>query len=215
MDKDSYPGRNSFKRRRTGPTRLMGVIAVIATLAMTGAGFAGADPSNAPTPTEDVVVPSEGVVVPSSSSEMPLTTSPVPSVASEVSPAPPAPEARTGFVALRSRATGACLDDSSFGLRGFGCNGLDFQRWNVIFTGDAYYRIQNMATGRCLDDSSYGFRTVDCNGGQWQLWSIIKQGSNGSEIKNRFGTTRCVDDSNLGVRTLPCNGTVYQRWDLN
>lgn len=208
MDKDSYRGRNSFKRRRTGSTRLMGVIAVIATLAVTGAGFAGAAPSNAPTPTEDVVVPA-------SSSETPSTTSAAPSVTPEVSPAPTAPEARAGFVALQSRATGACLDDSSFGLRGFGCNGLDFQRWNIMFTGDVYYRIQNMATGRCLDDSSNGFRTVDCNGGQWQLWSIIKQGSNGSEIKNRFGTTRCVDDSNLGVRTLPCNGTVYQRWNLN
>ncbi|OFE10896.1 hypothetical protein A5N83_00215 [Rhodococcus sp. 1139] len=115
---------------------------------------------------------------------------------------------------MQSRATGACLDDSSMGLRGFGCNGLDFQRWNFMMVGDIYYRIQNMSTTRCLDHSNeYGLRTVNCNAGAYQTWRVVTF-SGGIEVQN-FGTGKCLDDSNLGVRAINCNGTVHQRWNFN
>ncbi|OFE10818.1 hypothetical protein A5N83_00620 [Rhodococcus sp. 1139] len=115
---------------------------------------------------------------------------------------------------LRSNATGACLDDSSLGLRGFACNGLIFQKWNVDQADIAQFKIQSNSTGRCLDHSNEnGLRTVDCNGLNWQKWNITNK-NGGLEVRNRQ-TGKCLDDSNLGVRAISCNDTIYQRWSLN
>src|SRR5438270_7968336 len=53
--------------------------------------------------------------------------------------------------------TNRCLDDSGDDshdvLRGFPCNGLDFQKWIVHVQADGTRELRNVHTNRCLDDS--------------------------------------------------------------
>src|SRR5947208_4731740 len=57
-----------------------------------------------------------------------------------------------GINSWRNRATGACMDDSPYGLRAFPCNGLPFQTWHNNVNGFLFTML-NAATYRCLDDS--------------------------------------------------------------
>ncbi|WP_442971880.1 ricin-type beta-trefoil lectin domain protein [Rhodococcus sp. WMMA185] len=127
----------------------------------------------------------------------------------------PTPEAKAaGLInTIRSNATGACLDSSSFGVRGFPCNGLAYQRWNVSQLDFAQFELESHGTWQCLDhNDAYGLRTSECRTlSTNQKWNITNKG--GLEIRNR-ATNKCLDDSALGVRVITCNDTVYQRWSL-
>ena len=207
MNQDSLVGYKPRRRCRNSVGRLFGAVALASVLAVSGATLASAEPSASPSTTEEAVEPPSASGAPTAS-VAPTTT----------------PESQTGTPTLealaagrvntvQNRVTWACLDDSSLGLRGFPCNGLDFQRWNFTLVGDVYYRVQNISNGRCLDHSdAYGLRTLSCNGGGYQLWSVLDLG-NGIELRNAQSGS-CLDDSNLGVRAIGCNGGQYQRWNL-
>ncbi|MGI5167176.1 RICIN domain-containing protein [Spirillospora sp. CA-253888] len=115
---------------------------------------------------------------------------------------------------MQNRFTQACLDDSrAYGLRGFPCNGLDFQRWNTVERQWGMWTVENVATGHCLDDSNeYGLRAITCNGYPHQMWTLQDRGGY-LELWNRQ-TRRCLDDSPVGVRSFSCNGQDYQRWNF-
>ncbi|MGW5577176.1 RICIN domain-containing protein [Micromonospora chokoriensis] len=65
---------------------------------------------------------------------------------------------------------GACLDANQTEVYGLGCNGGNFQRWNVTGAGNGFWRIQNRATGKCLDSDARRVYMLSCNGGLNQRW---------------------------------------------
>ena len=207
MNQDSLVGYKPRRRYRNSVGRLFGAVALASVLAVSGATLASAEPSATPSTTEEAVEPPSASGAP--------TTSVAPTTTPESQTGTPTPEARAAAAlvnAIRSNATGACLDYSSFGTRGFACNGTPFQMWNVTQQDFAQFELQNLPTGRCLDHSiAYGLRTIDCNNGMFQKWNITDKG--GLEIMNR-GTNQCLDDSSYGVRVVPCNNLVFQRWGL-
>lgn len=186
--------------------RFLGVVAVVSTLAVSGATIASAAPSEptaVPSASEEASDPS--LVTPTSSSTPATTTE-------EQSDSPGDVQARgVGISQWQNKGTGRCLDDSSLGLRTFPCNGLVFQQWRTRQFDFVYIEFYNNNTGRCLDDSDFGLRTVSCNGGGWQYW-VVRNTSSGIEIQNRY-TLRCLDDSGAGLRTYSCNGGIWQRWN--
>ncbi|MFE3412289.1 RICIN domain-containing protein [Streptomyces mirabilis] len=142
--------------------------------------------------------------------------------------------------------TRRCVDDSIDSnaisgnlLRGYPCNGYNWQKWRVIeiedIGGDTYAALKNDATGLCLDDSNGGpngadlLRGYPCNGYNWQKWRIVSRitGTNPAyfqQVLQNAGTGRCLDDSDAGrggsdlLRGYPCNGPSqdggWQGWDL-
>ncbi|WP_254069060.1 ricin-type beta-trefoil lectin domain protein [Streptomyces sp. TM32] len=116
--------------------------------------------------------------------------------------------------ALQNQNTGRCVDDSfAYGLRAFGCNGLNYQRFNYYSQPDGSWVLQNQNTGRCVDDSfAYGLRAFGCNGLNYQKWRIIYQ-SDGSASYQNENTGRVIDDSSAyGLRAFGYNGLSYQRF---
>lgn len=112
----------------------------------------------------------------------------------------------------KNQATGRCLDDSQqYGLRPFGCNGLDYQLFQI--TGGA--AIINNHTGRCLDDSpQFHLRSFPCNGLQYQRWTVSSVGPNLVFI-NKY-TNLAIDDSlQFGLRTFTVNFQTYQQFFPN
>ncbi len=115
---------------------------------------------------------------------------------------------------FQNRATSACIDESfAYGVRGYGCNDSNFQKWNVHIYNDATRQFRNLATGRCLDDSlQYGLRTFGCNNSEFQSWDVETIGHNLISLSNQ-ATGRCLDDSNeYGLRTYACHTSNYQAW---
>ncbi|WP_177235540.1 RICIN domain-containing protein [Streptomyces sp. MUSC 14] len=79
----------------------------------------------------------------------------------------PIPPGGGGTVSLHNEATGKCVDDSSYGLRDFGCQNptgpyAGFQQFALSQQSDGTWVFQNVATGKCVDDSNYGLRDFGC-----------------------------------------------------
>ncbi|MFD7665098.1 RICIN domain-containing protein [Streptomyces sp. NPDC059788] len=111
-------------------------------------------------------------------------------------------------------ATGSCLDDSlAYGLRGFGCNGMDFQKWNVHVWNDATFQFRNINTQRCLYDDGRVLATRPCNSSREQSWFVTHHGSDSISFQSQ-ATNKCLDDSEFGLRTIPCAGgsNRHQLW---
>ncbi|MGW3266151.1 RICIN domain-containing protein [Streptomyces sp. NPDC001056] len=112
-------------------------------------------------------------------------------------------------------ATGGCLDDSfAYGFRGFDCNGLDFQNWNVhIWQGDGTRQFRNIATGRCwyggVPEGAHPY-TTDCDSSKEQSWWVYPRGDRVS-FENQ-ATGLCLDDSEYGLRMLKCTQNRNQTW---
>lgn len=109
-----------------------------------------------------------------------------------------------------------CVDDSiDYGVRMFGCNGLNYQKWYIDASWPNPYSptfFQNVATGRCLDDSVYGLRVLPCNGGTWQIWEPTIWGDNTWQLQNR-ATGRCLAASHNGsVHSSTCTQSEWQSW---
>ncbi|WP_186762724.1 RICIN domain-containing protein [Lentzea tibetensis] len=108
--------------------------------------------------------------------------------------------------------TGACVDDSSYGLRGYGCNGKVFQDWTVHVWNDGTRQFRSRATGECLYDDGYTLDTRPCNSSREQSWYVDKN-NGGAQLQSQ-ATLECLDDSSWGLRTLPCspNWNTHQRF---
>ncbi|WP_369374442.1 RICIN domain-containing protein [Promicromonospora sp. Populi] len=120
--------------------------------------------------------------------------------------------ARAAGYPLTNVATLQCMDASiSAGVRLNGCNGSNYQEWNVTGSG-GIYTFHHDETGLCLDGSiSQGVRLNTCNGSEYQRWELAL-GSTGYRVLN-VGTRTCLDGSiSQGVRLNTCNNTDYQRW---
>ncbi|MEU3375297.1 RICIN domain-containing protein [Streptomyces sp. NPDC006660] len=116
--------------------------------------------------------------------------------------------------ALKNVNTGRCVDDSgAYGLRPFGCNGLNYQYWGLYGQSNGNWVLKNGNTGRCIDDSgAYGLRSFGCNGLNYQRWAIYYNG-NGTLTFQNENTGRCMDDSGAyGLRSFGCNGLNYQQF---
>jgi serine/threonine-protein kinase len=118
--------------------------------------------------------------------------------------------ARTdAIIRFRDQATHRCLDANQRDLYTLGCNGGNWQNWNVPFNG----QIKNNQTGLCLDSNYAGAAYVlSCNGGNYQKWLLQK----GGLIQN-WQTGLCLDSNADGqVYTRGCNdGNNYQIWQQN
>ncbi|MEU7870399.1 RICIN domain-containing protein [Dactylosporangium sp. NPDC049140] len=77
-----------------------------------------------------------------------------------------------GTVRFMNEYTTMCLDDSEYGVRGWGCNDLAYQKWKVNGWGNGWYELLNQYTHHCLDVSEYGVRDVGCNGMTYQQWKV-------------------------------------------
>jgi hypothetical protein len=77
-----------------------------------------------------------------------------------------------GTVRFMNEYTTMCLDDSEYGVRGWGCNDLAYQKWKVNGWGNGWYELLNQYTHHCLDVSEYGVRDVGCNGLTYQQWKV-------------------------------------------
>ncbi|MFD9246508.1 RICIN domain-containing protein [Streptomyces sp. NPDC059556] len=108
-------------------------------------------------------------------------------------------------------ATGSCLDDSQqFGLRGYGCNGGVYQKWNVHVWGDGTRQLRNLATNECLFDDGFTLATHACNSTREQSWFAHKSGDRVTFQSQATG--ECLDDSQYGLRTIPCSYNRNQTW---
>ncbi|KQX46290.1 MULTISPECIES: RICIN domain-containing protein [unclassified Streptomyces] len=108
-------------------------------------------------------------------------------------------------------ATGSCLDDSQqFGLRGYGCNGGVYQKWNVHVWGDGTRQLRNLATNECLYDDGYTLATRACNSSREQSWFAHKNGDRVTFESQATG--ECLDDSEYGLRTIQCYYNRNQTW---
>ncbi|MEV5971257.1 RICIN domain-containing protein [Streptomyces sp. NPDC051921] len=119
---------------------------------------------------------------------------------------------------FRSRATFACLDDSTaHGLRTTLCYGNSHQTWTVHVWADGTRRMQNHATRLCLADFPDGdASTQPCDEGKDESWIVHRYPNGDIELKNQK-TGRCLDDStDHGLRTFPCgthtSPSPYQTW---
>jgi hypothetical protein len=107
-------------------------------------------------------------------------------------------------------ATGSCLDDSQYGLRGYACNGGVYQKWNVHKWADDTRQFRNLATNECLYDDGVTLDTRACNSSKQQSWFVFH---NGDKLTFQSQATgECLDDSQYGLRTIRCNGGVNQAW---
>ncbi|MFD4628656.1 RICIN domain-containing protein [Streptomyces sp. NPDC058284] len=116
--------------------------------------------------------------------------------------------------AIKNLNTGRCIDDSgAYGLRAFGCNGLNYQYWAMTGQSNGNWVLKNGNTGRCIDDSgAYGLRSFGCNGLNYQRWALYRNGNGSFTFKNE-NTGRCIDDSGAyGLRAFGCNGLNYQQF---
>ncbi|KDN87417.1 RICIN domain-containing protein [Kitasatospora cheerisanensis] len=119
-----------------------------------------------------------------------------------------------GTVVLVNQNTGRCIDDSlGYGLRAFGCNGLDYQQFTAHKWGDGTWELKNRNTQRCIDDSAgAGLRAFGCNALNYQSWFEHKWDDGTRELKNQ-NTGRCIEDSaGSGLRAQGCNALDRQSW---
>ncbi|MER5883189.1 RICIN domain-containing protein [Streptomyces sp. NPDC001941] len=107
-------------------------------------------------------------------------------------------------------ATGSCLDDSQYGLRGYACNGGVYQKWNVHKWADNTRQFRNLATNECLYDDGVTLDTRACNSSRQQSWFVFVKGDKLTFQSQATG--ECLDDSQFGLRTIRCNGGVNQTW---
>ncbi|GHH20143.1 RICIN domain-containing protein [Streptomyces rubradiris] len=121
-----------------------------------------------------------------------------------------APRAADPVQTFRNLATNKCLDDSSMGVRTFGCNNLDFQKWEVHVFQDGTRRLRNIATGQCLASGGGRLTMRGCDTSQEVSW-LVGRGGGGLTFKNQASRT-CLDDSSIGLRLFACNQLNYQAW---
>lgn len=107
-------------------------------------------------------------------------------------------------------ATGSCLDDSEYGLRGYACNGGVYQKWSVRNWPDKTRQLKNLATGECLYDDGVTLDTRPCNSSRQQSWFVYRNGDRLTFQSQATG--ECLDDSQWGLRTVQCNGGRNQTW---
>jgi hypothetical protein len=144
--------------------------------------------------------------------------------------------AKDGWV-LKNDATGRCLDHSASGLRGFSCNGLDYQQWNLepplpSQFPDGVYSVTNQQTGRCLDDTGgnsadhlWGYmcfhNAYHSNAAQdWQVTTVVTSGTTRQVVFKDLVTGRCLDDNGPDsgdvLKGYPCiAGDQNQTWQMS
>ncbi|WP_394840986.1 RICIN domain-containing protein [Pendulispora brunnea] len=118
-------------------------------------------------------------------------------------------------------ATSQCMDSNSAGSAyTLGCNGGNYQIWNIHPWRDNTYEIKNIATGRCLathggpnyDNDAY---TAPCNkDDQLQSWYMNVYG-NGTRRFSNQATGKCLDTHGGDLYTRPCNDGDNERWLWN
>ncbi|MEU3957607.1 RICIN domain-containing protein [Streptomyces achromogenes] len=121
-----------------------------------------------------------------------------------------APRAADPVQTFRNLATGRCLDDSSAGVRTFGCNQMDFQKWEVHVFQDNTRRLRNIATGQCLASGGGRLTMRGCDSSREVSW-LVGRGGGGLTFKNQASGT-CLDDSSIGLRLFACNQLNFQAW---
>ncbi|MFE6710790.1 RICIN domain-containing protein [Streptomyces sp. NPDC057695] len=132
-------------------------------------------------------------------------------VVATAGPSAAVPGATDVVQTFANMATGSCLDDSQqYGLRGYGCNGGVYQKWNVHVWGDATRQLRNLATNECLFDDGYTLDTRACNSSREQSWFAHKRGDRVTFESQATG--ECLDDSHFGLRTIPCSFNLNQTW---
>ncbi|WP_394830307.1 RICIN domain-containing protein [Pendulispora rubella] len=117
--------------------------------------------------------------------------------------------------------TSQCMDSNGAGSAyTLGCNGGNYQIWNIHEWLDHTYEFKNIATGRCLsthggggfDNDAY---TAPCDkNDQSQSW-FIKGYSDGTRRFANQATGKCLDTHGGDLYTRPCNDGEYERWIWN
>ncbi len=78
----------------------------------------------------------------------------------------------SGIYCLQSFATGKVLDSNTDGKAytlQYNCG--DYQKWDIIQSGNGWVNLRNVATNRYLDSNSEGhLYTLPANGGEYQKW---------------------------------------------
>jgi hypothetical protein len=130
-------------------------------------------------------------------------------------------QAFSGTWTVYNDLTHTCLDSNQYGhVYHIGCNGGQYQRWNInTVSGDTVY-LQDVATGLCLwagDSLTYNpiAYTKGCNlSNGYDLW--YRTASGGSFFYN-YAYDACLDAGQGGLvyhGAGGCYGNEYQRWYL-
>lgn len=93
--------------------------------------------------------------------------------------------------AIKSSATGRCIQDSANGLRLAPCRNAVTQKFDVYDNPNGTKYFVNRSTGRCVEDAPNGIRANSCNGAGNQMWYLSNWGTGGWGISNK-STRRCV-----------------------
>lgn len=128
----------------------------------------------------------------------------------EAASAPGVRSAADAVETYGNMATGSCLDDSEYGLRGYACNGGVYQKWSVHKWADNTRQFRNVATNECLYDDGVTLDTRACNSTRQQSWFVFVKGDKLTFQSQATG--ECLDDSRFGLRTIQCNGATNQTW---
>ena len=132
---------------------------------------------------------------------------------------PPAAVLPVGVKAIRSQATGKCIDvpanraDATGAMALWDCNGVDGQKY--LFPADGTLRV----FGRCLqvDGSADGstLHLADCTGSRMQQFTF----DTSADLMSR-PLDKCVEAINTDqpdgalIRIARCGGSSYQKWSL-
>jgi hypothetical protein len=141
---------------------------------------------------------------------------------------------------LKNDATGRCLNDTTdpaYGLLGWPCNGLDYQRWTLTPPPPSQFPdgvsfLANLQTSRCLNDS--GGNSADHLEGylclinayrgnayqNWQVTTVVNNGTARQVVFKNLATGRCLDDNGPDsgdvLRGYPCiAGDQNQIWQMS
>ena len=121
------------------------------------------------------------------------------------SPAPSSPQQKqTTLGQIKHKRSGNCIDSNGKELYALGCNGSDFQKWELTSSG----QIKHTKSGNCLDSDGNKTYISGCNSGDFQKWS--KQGE--SIKHNKSGN--CLDSNGKDIYILGCNRGEFQKWSM-
>lgn len=113
---------------------------------------------------------------------------------------------------FQNQGTRQCMDDSyKYGLRGFTCNGGEWQRWVLTRWKDGTYQLKNGSTQRCIFSSLSGTTMRTCDSSREESWYVTRWNDGTWQMKSQ-STGDCLEHHQYGLRAVECTASTIQSW---